>query len=224
MNTLILRNAFDRIRAQYAAQGNEPVIVPADLRMEAPLSTGTSTINFNHKTGEITVGGVVVFNTEARLDINDTFIALEIGLFVCRPASQTDANFDLYSYPNANVFSTANTAASLRMLFNNSFLNISKQQVQYIQNYGTQRFRKTGATQTGLGFGAAAATPTVASTVVDQYDGNEDGFAPLGVDLSFTGRDTMQIQIQMPTNLTAVEANSRAVLVMRGFKAYNTAR
>jgi len=216
MNNIVLRDAYSRIKA---AQPNA-VIVPADLRMEAPLTTTTSTLTFNHKTGESTVGATTVNNTEIRLDINDQFTVLEIGLFVCKPISSTDAQFDLYTYANNVEFATANCADSLRMIFNNSFLNVSKQQVQYLQNYSTLRFRKGTITQQGLGFAAA----TVASTVQDSLDGSTDGFTPLGVDFSFTGRDTMSIQIQMPTSLQAVETNSRAVLIFRGFKTYNVAR
>jgi hypothetical protein len=220
MNAILLRQAFDRVKA---ANGSA-VTVPADLRLEAPLSTTSSTLTFNHKVGEATIGATGVNNTEIRLDINDQFTVIEIGLFVAKPGSATDAQFDLYSYPNNVEFSSSNTADSLRMLFNNSFLNISKQQVQYLQNYSTLRFRKGQITQNGLGFGAASATPTLTSTVQDSFNGSEDGFTPLGLDFSFTGRDTMTIQVQMPTSLQAVESNSRAILIFRGFKTYNVAR
>jgi len=221
MNSLILRQGFDRMKAAFPPG---VVIVPADLRLEALMNTASSSITFNHKTGQPANGADRVFNTEVRLDINDTFMAMEIGLFVCKPASSTSAVFDLFSYANPIEFATANVAGGLKMLFNNSALNISKEQVQYLQDFTTLRFRKAGVTQNGLGFGAASATPTVAATVVDQFNGNEDGFSPIGVDFSFSGRDSMDIEIQMPSAFPAIETNSRVVLIMRGYKAYNTSR
>jgi hypothetical protein len=129
----------------------------------------------------------------------------------------------LYTYPNAGVFSTTNVKESLDGFYNNGTLNIQKDQVNYLQNFPLLFNRYVPEIQDGLGFGYTT-TGATAPNGLDAFDGNEDGFTPLAAYINITGRDSLNVNIQIPTGLTAVETNQRAVLIFKGYKAYNVAR
>lgn len=212
------RKQLSLIKAAYAAQGRKPVIVDASLRLETAMAANQQQFNFYAGTGQGSV-----FNTEVRLDLNDGFSIFEIGLFVAKPASTTSTIFKLYSYPNASVFSTSNVATSLDGFYNQGKLNISKDQVNYLENYPTLNCRFVQQTQEGLTFGYTTSGATLPNGL-DNFDGNNDGYTSLAAPINITGRDSLNINISIPAGLTAVETYQRAVLVFRGFKAYNVAR
>ena len=212
------RKQLSLIKAAYAAQGRKPVIVDASLRLETAMAANQQQFNFYAGTGQGSV-----YNTEIRLDLNDGFSIFEIGLFVCKPASSTSTIFKLYTYPNASVFSASNVATSLDGFYNQGRLNISKDQVNYLENFPTARCRFVQQTQDGLTYGYTTSGAT-APNGLDNFNGNEDGFTALAAPINITGRDSLNINISIPAGLAAVESNQRAVLVFRGFKAYNVAR
>jgi hypothetical protein len=129
----------------------------------------------------------------------------------------------LFSYPNATQFATSNVAASLNGFYNNGVLNISKDQVNYLENYPLLNHRYVPEMQDNLTFGYTTASATVQNGL-DSFNGLSDGYAPLASFINITGRDTLTVNIQLPAGLQAVETYQRVVLVFRGYKAYNVAR
>jgi len=215
------RKQLALVKAQYeaAAQSGRkmPVIVDASVRMEATMAANQQSFQFYPGPAGTPT------NTEQRLSLNDGFSIFEIGVFVAKPASSTSTIFKLYSYPNAGVFSTSNVATSLDGFYNNGVLNISKEQVNYLDNYPLLNHRFVPQVQDGITFGYTTASATVPNGL-DSFDGTQNGFAPLASYINITGRDTLSINIQLPAGLAAVESNQRVVLVFRGYKAYNVAR
>jgi hypothetical protein len=211
------RKQLALVKAQYESAGRKPVIVDAAVRMEATMAANQQSFTFYP--GQ---GGTVT-NTEQRLSLNDGFSIFEIGVFVSKPSSSTDTQYKLYSYPNAATFSTSNVVASLNGFYNNGVLNISKDQVNYLENYPLYNHRYVQDIQDGLTFGYTTTGATVPNGV-DSFNGLSDGFAPLASYINITGRDTLTVNIQLPAGLQAVETNQRVVLVFRGYKAYNVAR
>ena len=211
------RKQLALVKAQYESAGRKPVIVDAAVRMEATMAANQQSFTFYP--GQ---GGTVT-NTEQRLSLNDGFSIFEIGVFVSKPSSSTDTQYKLYSYPNAATFSTSNVAVSLNGFYNNGVLNISKDQVNYLENYPLYNHRYVQDIQDGLTFGYTTTGATVPNGV-DSFNGLSDGFAPLASYINITGRDTLTVNIQLPAGLQAVETNQRVVLVSRGYKAYNVAR
>jgi len=211
------RKQLALVKAQYESAGRKPVIVDAAVRMEATMAANQQSFIFYP--GQ---GGTVT-NTEQRLSLNDGFSIFEIGVFVSKPSSSTDTQYKLYSYPNAATFSTSNVVASLNGFYNNGSLNISKDQVNYLENYPLYNHRYVQDIQDGLTFGYTTTGATVPNGV-DSFNGLSDGFAPLASYINITGRDTLTVNIQLPAGLQAVETNQRVVLVFRGYKAYNVAR
>ena len=215
------RKQLALVKAQYESAGRKPVIVDAAVRMEATMAANQQSFTFYP--GQ---GGTVT-NTEQRLSLNDGFSIFEVGVFVAKLSSSTNTQYKLYSYPNAQIFTTSNVVASLDGFYNNGVLNISKDQVNYLENYPLYNHRYVPDLQDSLNFGytsAGTGLTVVAPNGVDSFNGLTDGFAPLASYINITGRDTLTVNIQLPAGLQAVETNQRVVLVFRGYKAYNVAR
>jgi hypothetical protein len=211
------RKQLALIKAQYEAAGRKPVIVDAAVRMEATMAANQQSFTFYPGQGGTPT------NTEQRLSLNDGFSIFEIGVFVADPSSATDTQYKLFSYPNATQFATSNVAASLNGFYNNGVLNISKDQVNYLENYPLLNHRYVPEMQDNLTFGYTTASATVQNGL-DSFNGLSDGYAPLASFINITGRDTLTVNIQLPAGLQAVETYQRVVLVFRGYKAYNVAR
>jgi hypothetical protein len=211
------RKQLALIKAQYEAAGRKPVIVDAAVRMEATMAANQQSFTFYPGQGGTPT------NTEQRLSLNDGFSIFEIGVFVADPASATDTQYKLFSYPNATQFATSNVANSLNGFYNNGVLNISKDQVNYLENYPLYNHRYVPEVQDGLTFGYTTSGATAPSGV-DSFNGLSDAFAPLASFINITGRDTLTVNIQLPAGLQAVETYQRVILIFRGYKAYNVAR
>jgi len=207
------------VKAQYEADGGrKPVIVDSIIRMEASMAANQQSFTFNPGVG---VGSP--FNTEQRLALNDGFSIFEIGIFVADPASATSTIFKLFTYPNATQFATSDVATSLNGFWNNGVLNISKDNVNYLQNYPLLNHRYVPIVQDGITGGYTTSGAT-APNGLDSFDGRDNGYAPLAQYINITGRDSLDINIQLPAGLVAAETYQRAVLIFRGYKAYNVAR
>jgi hypothetical protein len=211
------RKQLALVKAQYESAGRKPVIVDAAVRMEATMAANQQSFQFYPGQGGTPT------NTEQRLSLNDGFSIFEIGVFIADPASATSTIFKLFTYPNATQFATSNVASSLDGFYNNGVLNISKDQVNYLENYPLLNHRYVPEMQDNLTFGYTTASATVQNGL-DSFNGLSDGYAPLASYINITGRDTLTVNIQLPAGLAAVETHQRVVLIFRGYKAYNVAR
>lgn len=224
-NQIALRQAFKAIKDRYAAEGRSNIVTPSDLRLEVKISQNKTTYQFfalQQDTNPDFAGGSS--NTEIRLNQNDSFHAVLAGLYCASPSSDTSPEFALASYPNPNMFSAAK-AAAYQMFFNNSFVNININNVQYIQKMSTARFRNVGVSQLGLGATSSTAAPAnVPSTLVDQFNGNDDGLTSLGSIIEISGQKKSDIQLVAPAGLsTAPGSYDRLIFMFRGYLALNAA-
>jgi len=210
-----LRQAYTVIKNAYKAKQRNPVTTASDLRSLVPVVTGKTQYTFPIIVGE----DVNNYPEGILLNRADAFTAIEMGIFIGKKSSNSDTTYDLYSYPNAVEFS-ANAGADadkFKTLFNHSVINATINNVQYLQNFSTNRFRTTGATQNGLGFGAASATPSVASTVIDEFNSGY-GYTAIVPTLQLSGTSKIEITVSLPEGLTAAGSGSYViVLALRGF-------
>jgi len=224
INQIALRNAFKSVKGAYASAGRNPIVTPSDLRLENPINQNVNYYQFYALQSEQNPGFTGgASNTEIRLNTNDSFFAVLAGLYIAKPSSATSAEYILNSYPNPTTF-TATTAAAYQMFFNNSTLNIAINNVQYIQNFLTSRFREVGVAQAGLGAASYLTSAQVASTSVDSFNGDESGITALGSIIEISGQKKADIKMNVPTGLSVAPGTyDRLALVLRGFLALNAA-
>lgn len=189
----------------------------SEIRLEVGLTATSSQFNFAMTANQTNTGNVT-FNTENRLRLQDSLCVSEYGIFVAKPSSATATNYNLLTYANPNIFTTANVAAALDGTFyNNGYLSVNCNNDVLIPYRGLINHRYVPQTQQS-GVTASATVPLYA----DQIRGAEDGFITQEPNLILVGTKNYQVSINLPGNLAAVETTQRAILIFRGVLAQNS--
>jgi hypothetical protein len=150
------------------------------------------------------------FNTEIRLNLQDSFVPTHVGFFLALPSGVNDTTFKLMTYPNPVVL-----ANFLQMqAYYNGTLSIMINNVQYTQKWDLWRHWQTNQTQQTAALGAGSPE--------DQFAGSDDGFYPMQPYILLIGSQNIQINISLPVSPSAVDPNSRLVLMFRGIQAQNS--
>jgi len=184
----------------------DAVLTQSYLRLEVAASTTQTTWTFNTIQNQNNQ-----FNTEQRLTLQDSFVVAECGVFWFVPGSSTASNVPLLSWPNPNIFSTANAASSAETLYN-SYLKLEVNKKIVVPAWDVYRSRCVNQTQ------LTAAT----NSPVDQLSGRDDVFYPTEPNWLVIGSRNSIFTITMPNAFAAIQANSRIVLYMRGVLAQNS--
>lgn len=208
-----LRQAYATIKNAYKAKQRNPVTTASDLRSLVPVVTGKTQYTF-----PIIVGDDANNYPEAiLLNRADAFTAVELGIFIGAKSSTSDTAYDWYSYPNATIFTASGAATAFKTLYNNSFLNATINNVQYLQNFSVSRIRKAPVVQTGLTYGYTTSGAT-APNGVDSFNGQVDGLYPLVPTLQLSGTSKIDITLNLASGLTAASSGSYVIcLAIRGF-------
>lgn len=206
------RQAYAIVKNAYSQKGRNPVTTASDLRSIVPVVTGKTNYTFPIIVGDDTNN----YAEGILLNRADSYTAIEAAIWIGKKSSATDLTYDWFSYPNATEF--GNDADTFKVLFNHSILNATINNVQYLQNFSTSRFRSAPITQNGQGFGAVATTGAVVSTTTDSWTPSS-GFYSLTPTLQISGTSKVELSLQLPTGLTAATGGAVYVicLALRGF-------
>lgn len=221
MNSIAARMVFEN--AKYAINKAFPInpdkpreeaselckLTQSYLRLERELSINQSVYDFpvlvnNNQFGQ-------QFNTEKRLNQNDSFVISEIGIFLGLPASETDAAFLPDSYPNPFIYGA--NATPLKGVYSGS-LNITVNYDILVPEWDLLRHYLSPQTQQTAAAGAGSP--------VDEFDGKQYGFYPMEPNVVLIGSKKNDIKIGLPAPLTAVPANARLIMILRGVLAQNS--
>lgn len=178
------------------------------LRLEQPCVSTSTQYNFPVLIN--IQNQAAAFNTEIRLNQQDSFIPTHIGFFLGLPTGTSDTTFKLMTYPNPFVLTNAVQMQS----YYNGTMSIMINNVQYTQKWDLWRHWKTNQTQQTAAFGAGSPE--------DQFSADDDGFYPMQPFILLIGSQNIQLNIQIPVSPTAVDANSRLIILMRGILAQNS--
>jgi len=178
------------------------------LRLEQPTSIASTLYNFPVLVN--IQNQAQAFNTEIRLQQQDSFVPTHIGFFLALPGSTTDTTFKLMTYANPFIL----TNAAQMQAYYNGTLSIMINNVQYTQKWDLWRHWQTNQTQQTAALGAGSPE--------DQYLGSDDGFYPMQPFILLIGSQNIQLNINIPAAPTAVDANSRLVVMLRGILAQNS--
>lgn len=210
---LVFENAASVIRAA-GLTVDSTKLTQSDLRLEQQLLTNKTQYQFAVLTNNNGTSGTQ-FNTEIRLNQQDSFVVSAMGFFIAKPTSNVDATFVNHTYPSPVTFSTAGVAAALETLYN-SLLSITINNVNVMPVMSVGRFRMVPQSQAAV---AAANQPGIAQ---DQVDMSSDGFIPTEPNILLIGSKNNVINLTLPAALSAVETFQRAVLWFRGVLAQNS--
>jgi len=176
------------------------------LRLEQLCAVGPTLYTFPLLTNQ-----GAEFNTEERLNLQDSFVISEIGFFAALPSSSTDATFRLQT--NASPFIFTNFAP-LRTFYNGK-LSISVNNNTILPAWDLWRHYYSPETQQTAAFGAASP--------IDQERGSDDGFYPCEPNIVLVGSKNNVISLELPGAISTLQAGAapRIVVIMRGILAQN---
>lgn len=217
-STVGSRLAFEKAKEAIQKAGfslGQAVLSQSYLRLEVALSTTQTLYQFPVLVNDTTTGAAQ-FNTENRLNLQDAFYASQMGLFFAVPGSSTASNFQLVTYPNASIFSSANTATSLFNWYNGT-MSLTVNNRQILPSYDLYRHYSVPQQQQT----ADADYTSSGIEYKDQQDGSSSGFYPVEPGIVFVGSKQNVLQVQLKTAMQAVESNSRAIIILRGHLAQN---
>lgn len=181
------------------------------LRSEVALVAGVTNYKFNIMVNE---NQPQPFNTEKRLNLQDSFVASSLAILLLAPSSGTDATALPLTYPDPLAFTTVGSAAATRTLYNGS-LNVTVNNNVLIPAWDAYRHYYVPETQ------AAAAIPDVSPVLQNQVNGF-DAFFPNEPNIVFVGSKNNNINLVLPAGIATIHPNSRAILWVRGILAQNT--
>jgi hypothetical protein len=164
--------------------------------------------------------GNTTFNTENRLSIQDVFTATEIGVFVGVPSSSTATNWSLYNYVPPSIFTTSNSDTALVGLYNNGYLKFVNNQRVVAPFWDLKRHYNIPQTQIAANAGYTSSGVNTQA----QVDGTSDGFYPVYPQWVFNGGGNIDMNVFLPQSLAAITANSRLVVMFRGFLLQNASQ
>lgn len=194
-----LRQSLALIKKAYQNAGRNPITTASDLKLIVPVVTNKTSYTFPVLMGDDT------FNFPEGILLNraDAFTATEMGLFIGKKTSNNDTTYDLFSYPNNDEFG-ATDADTFKTLFNHATIDITINNVQYLQNYSVSRMRTVGITQQKTG-------------QQEEFNATH-GFYPMVPTLQFSGTNKSTVTLNLPSSLTAAVSGSYVIILQfRGF-------
>lgn len=211
---LVYKNGLDIVREA----GLDPKVVKltqSTLRLENQLVTTRSNYQFAVLVNATSPSSTAVFNTEIRLNQQDSFIVSKIRLTIGEPSSAVDTTFVDCTYPSPTIFTTGSEAADLETLYKGQ-LKITVNNVVILPTMHLGRFRFVPFAQKQT---AAANANGIA---YDSFDNSSDGISITEPNLVLVGSKNSLIEINLPNAIAAVGANTRVALTFEGLLAQNS--
>lgn len=184
-----------------------------EIRLEVNLNTTSTNFKFGLTPNQINTSNVQ-FLTENRLQMQDTFVANEYGIFIGQTTGNNDAAYQLHSYPNTQDFAAADVTALNSTFYSNGSFRITCNNDVIMPYRGLWNHLYRGQTQETAALGA--------NSPQDQQRGAEDGMITMEPNILLIGSKGYVPEIVLPSALASAASNLRAILVFRGILAQNS--
>jgi len=232
---MAFQNAANAVKRAGLNPGSA-VLSQSYLRLEAPVSTSSTSYKFDVLVNE-TVNGSI--NTQQKLNLQDAFVVNQIGFYLGIPASSTDTTFRPLTYPMINATAGQNTATVGTFVYNatlasntaaqafaiyNGFMQLTVNQRTVITAWDLQRHLYIPPTQAGSTNATTAAVVSMGSVYHandDQYSGADFGLYPTEPNIVLGGNKKNHLTVTLPVAPAAIPTNLRIICIMRGILAQN---
>lgn len=185
----------------------------SEIRLEVKLDGNNSIFTFGVTPNQANTNSFQ-FPTERRLVLQDSICVNEYAILVAKTASDTDTEFALRTYGNTQDFTAAAALAIDNGFYSNgSFVVKVNNDIVMPYRLLFNHWYKPQTQQTAA---LGAASPG------DQIRGAEDAAITDEPNIVLIGSKNNVPQIQLIQKLSTVDANSRAILIMRGIYAQNS--
>lgn len=185
----------------------------SEIRLEVELNAVNNSFYFGVTPNQVN-SNAIQFITEQRLNLQDSLIAYEYGVYVGNPASRTDTAFSLMTYGNTQNFTAPQAAAIDTTFFANGALQVkcNNDVVAPYRGLFNNQYRPQTQQTAALGAGSP----------YDQLRGAEDGLITQEPNLLLIGSKNYVPEIVLRSNLAAVGTFTRAILIYKGVLAQNS--
>jgi hypothetical protein len=214
---LAFQNASNAVKRAGQSPANA-VLSQSYLRLETGLVAGNTQYKFDILVNENTQ--TTNYNTQLKLNLQDSFIVSQIGFFLATPASATDATYRLLTYPNKTAFGATNSGYANTLY--NGYMSLTINQRTIIPNWDLYKHLDVPTTQQNMVTATFATTAGAGLLAEDQNNADDFGFFPCEPNIVLVGSKKNDLTVTLPAGLTAVTANSRLVCIFRGILAQNT--
>ena len=210
---LLYNNAVNTFKAAGVSTA-KAVLSQSYLRFEVNLSTAQTQYTFDTLVNENLNPN---FITQNKLNLQDSFLIGRIGFFVgiAASANTTETVVPLYTYNDAHAFTTTGAATSLETLYNGS-MSFTVNQRTIVTSWDLYKHKVAPITQSGY-------QPYTGATTIYANSNNygHDGYYPVEPNLILIGSKKNQITVTLDQSLTAIQANSRLIMVCQGILGQN---
>lgn len=183
-------------------------LTQGSLRFEQPLVAGQTLYTF-----PILDNQAIFSNMEDRLKLQDSFVINSIFIGTGAPSSATDNTFLPDTY--ANQIKYGANAAALQTWWNAGNLEIAVNNDIITPKWDLFRHYNAAETQQTAALGAGSP--------MDQDRGSFDGWYPVEPNVVLVGQKDTRVQVILKgAGLASVQANSRGIIMVRGYLAQNS--
>lgn len=185
----------------------------SEIRLEVELNIANNVFTFGVTPNQANSTGVV-FNTENRLQLQDSLCINEYGIYVGQPTSRIDTLWQLETYANSQEFAAADLDSINGTVFNQGYFAMKCNNDVIVPYRGLfNHFYIPQTQQTGaLGIGSPQS----------QIRGAEDGQITQEPNIVLIGSKNYVPQIILPAIMASAAAFMRAVIIFRGVLAQNS--
>lgn len=180
--------------------------VQSFLRFEQALSIAKA----NYIFPIINNQGGAQFPTENRLTLQDSFVVSSLQVAIALPSGTSDVTFKKRVYLNPFIFTNAD---AMGVIYNGA-LTLMVDNVMYITNWDLEKHMFIPQTQQTAAAGAASP--------LDEYSGADTGYFPVEPNVVLVGAANLIMSIALQNAPSAIDANSRLIITMRGILAQNS--
>lgn len=217
MNQYGARLVFENAKSLVQNAGfsvNQAVLSQSYIRTEVAMSTSTTQYTLPILVNSANASGGTTYPTMNLLNLQDAFVVSRIGVYVAAPAASTTTAFPYYTYPNAQVFTTAGAATALYNLYNGN-MSITVNNRQIVPSWDLYKHLYVPQTQ--------QATSTGTNTAIDQNDASEYGYYPVEPNIVLVGSKNNQVQLNLPAAIGTLQASTapRIIVIFSGILAQN---
>lgn len=198
---------------------NGLILTQGEIRLEVELNATNNIFTFGVTPNQANTNGLV-FRTERRLPLQDSICCTELSMYVWLPLNNAGtpdrdgANSLLRTYGNTQDFTAAAAQAIDSTLYSHGSFTFKRNNEVLVPYRGLANWWYKGQTQQTAALGAGSPG--------DQIRGAMDGTATTTPNLVLIGSSNNIPQIELPTNMAAVDEFTRFVIIGKGPYAQNS--
>jgi hypothetical protein len=184
-----------------------------EIRLEVGLNTANNRFAFGVTPNQSNSTNII-YNTENRLNLQDSLVVSEYGIFVAQPTSVVDTAYELKTYGDTQTFAAADAAALNTTFYSNGYLatRVNNDVVIPYRGLFNHWYRPQTQQTAPLGPGSPQ----------DQIRGAEDGFVTQEPNLLLIGSKNYVPEIVLASSLASAAPFLRCILIYRGVLAQNS--